>query len=171
MRMDAGLDTGPVYAQQSVPIPANAKTPTLSLALAKLGAELLVSVLDQVALGSATARPQDDELATYAPRLSRADAEVSWDEQSAVEVDRRVRALQPWPGVVAGLGGQRVHILAGSPVEHSTSQPGDILALQMESVLVSTCEGAYRVDTVKPPGGRAMPAAAYLRGRRGVHMP
>jgi len=171
MRMEAGLDTGPVYAQRGMPITANATTPALTATLAALGAELLVDVLEQLERGAASALPQDGERATYAPRLTRADADVSWDQHSAVEVDRRVRALQPWPGVVAMLGGQRVQIIAGARIDEREAQPGEILALQGESAVVSTRDGAYRVDAIRPPGGRTMSAAAYLRGRRGVQVP
>lgn len=169
MRMDAGLDTGAVYAMRELPIAATDTTPLLTERLAAHGAGLLLEVLEAVAAGTATSTPQDDALATYAPRLSRDDGRVDWASASAVEVDRRVRALLPWPGTSALLGGERVRLLAGAPSDDgapATVQPGEILATIDESADIATAAGVYRVAFVQPPGGRPMSAAAYLRGRR-----
>ena len=171
MQMDAGLDTGAMYAHGIVPVPPDATTPSLTTTLAELGAGLLAGVLRQIARGEATATPQPDEGVTLAPRLSREDGEVRWDECSAADVDRRVRALQPWPGVTASLDGTRVRVLAGhadSSAEHhaADADPGAIIELDGEAAVIATREGAYRVDRVLPPGSRAMTAAAFLRGRR-----
>ncbi|GAC1344765.1 MAG: methionyl-tRNA formyltransferase [Candidatus Dormibacteria bacterium] len=166
MRMDAGLDTGPVYACEAVPIPAGATTPALLAELAERGARLLGDVLGGLEHGAVRATAQDDSLATSAPRLSRADGELSW-EMPAVEIDRRVRALTPWPGTRIDLGGQRVRLLTGGPeAAGSDGSAGELLASERDSVLVACGQGAYRVRQVQPPGGRAMDAAAYLRGRR-----
>jgi methionyl-tRNA formyltransferase len=167
MRMDAGLDTGPVYATREIPIAATDTTPLLAARLAEHGAGLLTEVLDALAAGTAVATPQDDAQATHAPRLRRDDGVIEWSAASAVEVDRRVRALQPWPGVTAPLGGQRVRLLAGSPGEavDGIPEPGAVVTVGEEADVV-TADGVYRVAYVQPPGGRPMSAAAYLRGRR-----
>lgn len=167
MRMDAGLDTGPVYARRRVPVPADATTPSLTASLAVDGAELLAEVLRALAAGTAVAEAQDDGRATLAPRLRRQDGEVEWSALSALEVDRRVRALQPWPGTTAPLAGLRVRLIAGGPGAAGPGGiPGSLVSLAGESVGVWTASGAYRVDVVQPPGGRAMSAAAFLRGHR-----
>jgi len=168
MRMEAGLDTGPVYAVRTLPIGPGVTTPDLTADLARVGANLLVEVLAGLEDGSAVAEPQDDAEATYAPRLTRADARIEWAELTAVEVDRRVRALQPWPGTLAMLAGQEVRIVAGAP---STARAegvdaGTIVAAGSRAIDVATREGMYSVHEVQPPGKRAMDAAAYLRGRR-----
>lgn len=169
MRMEAGLDTGPVYALRTLPIGAGVTTPDLTADLARIGANLLVEVLAGLEDGSAVAEPQDEAKATYAPRLTRGDAHLDWAALSAVEVDRRVRGLQPWPGTVAELAGQEVRIVAGAP-SPSTAEggmaPGSIVAAGRRSVDVATREGVYEVHEVQPPGKRPMDAAAYLRGRR-----
>ena len=166
MRMDEGLDTGPVYAREVVPITGEATTPVLLDELATRGARLLVEVLGQLERGEAEAVPQQDALATYAPRLSRSDGELSW-AMPAVEIDRWVRALTPWPGTRIELGGQRVRLLRGHPdPARAEAPPGTVVASEGESVRVACGEGAYDVLQVQPPGGRSMAAAAYLRGRR-----
>jgi len=133
-----------------------------------MGAEMLVEVLGALARGEAGATPQDDSLATYAPRLTRADAACDWAALGAEEIDRRVRALDPWPGVVASLAGQEVRIVAGGvgSADGSSAAPGTVVATGRSSAEVATRQGAYRIDVVQPPGKRPMDAAAYLRGRR-----
>lgn len=169
MRMDAGLDTGPVYAVRELPVAPHDTTPLLGERLAEHGAALLLEVLDALAQGIAVAAPQDAGRATVAPRLSRGDGVVDWAARTAVEVDRRVRALQPWPGTKARLGGQEVRLVAGAvaPPAAAGAAPGVVIGGEGESVDVATLDGAYRVDVVQPAGGRPMTAAAYLRGRRG----
>jgi methionyl-tRNA formyltransferase len=166
--MDAGVDTGPVYARRAVPIPPDATTPWLTMELAGLGAGLLVEVLGDLEAGTARAEPQDEAGATYAPRLRREDAWTSWAEHTAVGVDRRVRALNPWPGVIAPLGGVEVRLLAGGLGQDSSGRidPGEVVRSDHRAVEVATREGAYRIDTLQPPGRRPMDAAAFLRGRR-----
>jgi len=166
MRMDAGLDTGPVYAQREMTIAPDATTVQLSAMLAEAGAALLLEVLESIAAGAAVATPQNEERATHAPRLRRADGEVRWEEHSADEVDRRVRALQPWPGVSAPLRGRAVQLLRGSPARADHGTPGNITGTDGESIVMATRDGGYRIDEVRPPGGRSMTPAAFLRGVR-----
>ena len=168
MHMDPGLDTGPLFAARTEPIGADDTTPRLTERLARLGADLLLEVLDGVAGGRLAATPQDPADATVAPRLTRADATVDWAARTAVDVDRHVRALQPWPGTTAPLGGAEVRVLAGAAVadDDRGASPGAIIEVRGDAVLVATASGAYRVDMVQPPGGRPMSAAAFLRGRR-----
>ncbi|MEO8899107.1 MAG: methionyl-tRNA formyltransferase [Candidatus Dormibacter sp.] len=169
MRMDAGLDTGAVYAMREIPVAATDTTPLLTERLAAHGAGLLLEVLEGLAAGTAAATAQDDALATHAPRLSRDDGRIEWAAASAVDIDRHVRALLPWPGTTAPLGGQRVRLLAGEVSGHVASParpPGEVVAIVGDSVSVASAAGVYRVDFVHPPAGRPMSAAAYLRGRR-----
>ena len=167
MRMDSGLDTGPVYTSAHVTIEPNATTPELTAVLADLGASTLLDVLGGLERGAVTARPQPESGVTYAPRLGRDDGRVEWERRTAIEVDRMVRALQPWPGVVAPLGGVDVRVEQGAAVESTEGAvPGSVVRLEGESVVVAAREGAYRVDMITPPGRRAMTPAAFIRGRR-----
>ena len=170
MQMDAGLDTGPTYVHASVPVPPDATTPSLTATLAELGAGLLSGVLQQLERGEARATPQPADGVTLAPRLSREDGEVRWEESTAEEVDRRVRALLPWPGVTASLDGTPVRILHGRPDADRDgsveADPGSVVQLDGESAVIATREGTYVAELVLPPGSRAMTAAAFLRGRR-----
>jgi methionyl-tRNA formyltransferase len=168
MRMDVGLDTGPVYAMRATPIAATEATPELTGRLAAMGADLLVEVLAGLEAGTVTAEPQDGAAATLAPRLRRDDGRVDWSEVGAAEVDRRVRGLDPWPGVTAPLGGAEVRLLAGAPLSRGddVGPPGTVLRTDREVAEVATRDGVYAVRRVQPPGRRPMDAAAYLRGRR-----
>lgn len=188
MRMEAGLDTGPVYARRELPVDADVTASGLTATLAVAGAEELVAVLADLDRGMAVAAPQLDDGVTYAARLTREDGLLDWSARSAEEVDRMVRALTPWPGVTGALAGVGVRILAGRPVlatevaipgsggtvsdpagetlASSGATPGSVVRIEGESALVATAAGLYRVDTLQPPGRRAMSAAAFLRGRR-----
>ena len=172
MRMDAGLDTGPTYTERRVAIPPDATTPSLTALLAAAGAEAILDVLGALARGEAVATPQPDEGVTLAPRLTREDGVLRWEERSASEVDRAVRALDPWPGVTAPLAGTPVRLLAGGVAQEmgdAGARPGDLLGLAGDSAVIAARDGAYRVDRVLPPGSRAMSPGAFLRGRRGEH--
>jgi methionyl-tRNA formyltransferase len=167
MRMEIGLDTGPVYATMRVPIERDATTPSLTGVLADLGASELVAVLDALEHGSAVATPQPADGVTYAPRLRREDGRVDWAARAAVDVDRMVRALQPWPGVVAPIDGVDVQIQSGAPVRIGPgAAPGSVAGRERDSVVIATIDGGYRVDLITPPGKRAMTPAAWMRGRR-----
>jgi methionyl-tRNA formyltransferase len=188
MRMEAGLDTGPVYARRELPIGADATASGLTETLAIAGAEELVAVLAALERGTAVATSQPEEGVTYAARLTREDGLLDWPARTAEDVDRMVRALTPWPGVTGDLAGVGVRILAGHPVvqdeieilgsagavsdpagealDSSGATPGSVVRIEGESAIVATAAGLYCLDTLQPPGRRAMSAAAFLRGRR-----
>jgi methionyl-tRNA formyltransferase len=174
MRMEAGLDTGPVYARRVLPIDADATVAGLTETLAVAGSEELVGVLAALERGTAADTPQSEDGVTYAARLTREDGLLDWSARTADEVDRMVRALSPWPGVTGALAGVGVRILAGRPVapteveipDSAGALPGSVVRIEGESAFVATAAGLYRIDTLQPPGRRAMSAAAFLRGRR-----
>ena len=167
MHMEAGLDTGPVYATARLRIDPHATTPEVTSRLADLGASELTSVLSALEAGTAIATPQPVDGVTYAPRLGRADGRVDWAARRAVDVDRMVRALQPWPGVLAPLDGVDVQIQAGALADLAVGMvPGTAAARDGESLVIATSEGGYRIDLITPPGKRPMTPVAFLRGRR-----
>jgi len=155
MQMDAGVDTGPILAQARVPLGPDAMAGPLEGELANLGARLMVQTLDNFARGSVTPVAQPAEGATYAPRLTSEDGKLNPAAMTALEIDRRVRALSERLGCWIALDGAEVKVLRG----HLDGAAGDGIA-------VTTADGTYVVDEVQLPGGRRMTAAAWARGRR-----
>jgi methionyl-tRNA formyltransferase len=154
MRMDEGLDTGPILLQQAVPITPTTTAEDLSHQLAELGARLMLRTLAE----DPPAMPQP-EGATYAPKLGREDGRIDWSRDAAV-IDRQVRALNPWPGTYTTLDGQTLKILSATPVAGS-GVPGTVL----DNGLTIACgDGALRPIRVQLPGRPAMDTDAFLRG-------
>lgn len=157
MQVDSGLDTGPMLLRGSVPITPATTTPELHDALAELGAQLVLRALDE----APEPVPQPAEGATYAAKLTREDGKLDWTQDVAV-LERRVRALNPWPGTFTLLDGAPLKVLAARP-EAGAGEPGTVLD---EALLVACGSGALRLLRVQAPGRGAMDAAAFLRGRR-----
>ncbi len=163
MRMEAGLDTGPVWARRRVPIGEDVTGESLRQALARMSAELLVETLPAIAAGTLNPEPQDDALATYAPKLTARDRVPDWS-QPARAVDRVVRCFAPKPGARARLAGRWLKLLEGRPLpEKPASAPGAIHAANGR-MIVDCGEGRYEVRMVQPEGKKPMPADAFLRG-------
>jgi len=155
MQMDAGVDTGPMLAQEPVPIAAEETADTLATELAGVGARLLVQTLGKLQRGGPGAIPQPLEGVTHARRLRSEDGKLDAKAMSAREIDRRVRALGERIGCWLTLSGVELKVLRG----HPGAEPRD-------GIPVETSDGLYFVDEVQPPGGRRMSAAAWARGRR-----
>ncbi|MGE3268684.1 MAG: methionyl-tRNA formyltransferase [Chloroflexota bacterium] len=119
MQMEVGLDTGPVYARRSTPISPEDDTPILTERLAQIGRDLLVETLPRLAAGEITPEPQDDALATYAPKIQREDARLDWS-LPALDLWRRVRAYRGWPDAFTTWQGKGLKVLAARPL---TPQP------------------------------------------------
>ncbi|MBL6080162.1 methionyl-tRNA formyltransferase [Belnapia sp. T18] len=155
MQMEEGLDTGPMLLKGTVPIGPRTTTPELHDALSAMGARLALEALDR----SPPTLPQSAEGATYAPKLSKADAPLDWT-LSAAALDRRVRALNPWPGTVFTLAGETIRVLAAEPTE-GAGPPGTVLN---EAALIACGEGALRLLRLQRPGRGPLPARDFLRG-------
>jgi methionyl-tRNA formyltransferase len=166
MRMDPGMDTGPVFTCRATPIGPDDTAVTLHDRLAQLGADLLAEHLEAIIAGRLTAAPQDEALVTYAPMIKKEDGRLDW-RQSAAELDRRIRAMTPWPGAYADWQGQPLKILAARPVEQpATGAPGQIIRGEMAGTAVAiTGEGGLQLQTVQLAGKRALDMAEFLRGR------
>lgn len=166
MRIDPGLDSGPIIAQRAEPIRPDDTTGTLSERLARLGAELLIEVLPSWLAGTIQAVPQDDSAATFAPRIRKEDGRLDWT-QPAVELERKVRAFSPWPGAFTTLGGEVLHIRAAALAEaDAPGEPGQVVALPGGRIGVVTGAGVLELREVQLAGKRAMGAADFARGRR-----
>ena len=167
-RMDHRVDAGPILAQEALPVPGSATTPSLTFRLAQLGAQMAVQVLDRLERGDTSDISQLDSGATYSHRLNRQDGSVTWN-MAAAEIERRLRALAPWPGVTVPLDGTRVKLLRGA-LDQATdippgSEAGEILERGGDWIVVRAAEDAFRVELIQPPGKPPMTPAAFLRGR------
>jgi methionyl-tRNA formyltransferase len=164
MQMDEGLDTGPILMQEAIPIPPTATAAGMHDLLAWAGARLIVPALDGLADGTLTPRPQPDEGATYAPRLTREDGELDWS-QPAEALWRRVRAFDPWPGAWFRDKGERIKVLAAGLAPDAKGAPGTVLPDPEFGALVVACgSGALRVTHLQREGKPARDAADFLRG-------
>jgi methionyl-tRNA formyltransferase len=168
MKMDIGLDTGPILAQRAIPIQPHHTGGTLTAELAELGASLLIETLPDWLAGRIQARPQDDALATLAPRLKKEEGEIDWS-RPAVEIERQIRAFSPWPGTFTCHGSDQIKLLAAEvarlePPAPAYQKPGTLFKLQRE-VYVTTGQGVIRLTSVQPAGRKAMPAEAMLNGQ------
>jgi len=168
MRMEAGLDTGPVAATRALAIADDDTAGTLSDKLAALGAGLLAETLPAIAGGGVALAPQDDAAATLAPMLAKGDGHLTFDRPARV-VSAHARGVDPWPGASALLDGAPLKLFGprvlGSPVG-PTGRPGEVLGLRPEGLAVACAEGAIAFGELQLPGRRRMPAAAVLAGHR-----
>ncbi len=166
MRIEERMDAGPMLLQQAELIRPRDTAGTLSERLAVLGAELLCQALDQVARGTGHLTPQDDRLATYAPKLTPADTHLNW-ARDAQALDASIRGLLPEPGAVTRFRGRRVKVLEAYVEAAPGSAPGTVLAIDAnKGVLVATGQGGFRLTRVQPENRRAMGAAEFARGYR-----
>ena len=162
MQMEAGLDSGPVYLRRELPVGAEDTTGTLTPRLAELGAEALLEVVDALEGGALAPARQQDDLATFAPKVTRLSARVPWSG-TAVDVALHIRAFDPWPGAWSDGSGGEVKLFTPRIAE-GRGAPGQVL--EAHSALIVACgDGAVQVAEVKPAGGRRMAAAEWLRGR------
>jgi len=161
MQMDEGLDTGAILATEAVPIVAATTAETLHDRLAAIGARMIVEVLDALAAGRIESRAQPRDGATYAKKLARGEGRLDW-RLSAAALDRRVRALNPWPGTWFDHGGERIRVLAAEPVAGKNGgAPGTVID---DTPAIACGEGALRLLKLQRPGRSALEAAAFLRG-------
>jgi methionyl-tRNA formyltransferase len=171
MAMTAGLDCGPVYVEEPITIGPEETAGELHDRLAALGGELLVRHFDAIVSGTLQAQPQDDDRATYAPKIGKQDARLDWREPAAV-LQRRVRAYNPVPGAFFLLDDTavkcwRAGVVAGS----DEAEPGDVLSAGRDGIVVACGRDALRLDSLQRPGKRPVTAAEFssavaIPGRR-----
>jgi methionyl-tRNA formyltransferase len=166
MKMDAGLDTGPVVAVVRTPILEDDTSATVHDRLAELGAELLVRTIPDYAAGKIVPTPQPAQGVTYARKITKEDGRIDW-AQPARSIHNRVRAFVPWPGAYTWrtVGEQRslLKIWKTAPVD-ATASPGEVLGSNAGELIIACGEGALRVLELQREGARRMTAAQYLAG-------
>ncbi|MCM2678064.1 methionyl-tRNA formyltransferase [Echinimonas agarilytica] len=165
MQMDIGLDTGDMLHTSACAIEATDTSASLYDKLAQLGPQALLEALNGLAAGTLQAIAQDDAQATYASKLTKAEANINW-QLSAEQIDRNIRAFTPWPGSQTKMGEHLIKVHAAHPVakQHSTA-PGTILAASKEGIDVATQNGALRLIKIQLPGKKPLAVADVLNSR------
>ena len=159
MQMEAGLDTGAVLLREAFPIAGDDTTATLHDKLAACGARLIVDALAGLPL---PAEVQPGEGVTYAHKIEKAEAAIDWT-RSAAELDRHIRAFNPFPGAQAQFAGQTVKLWAARPVA-GQGEPGCVLTVDRHSVVIACGEGALAVSELQKAGGKRLPVQQFLAG-------
>jgi len=164
MQMEAGLDTGPMLLKVTTPITAGDTGGSLHDRLAQLGPQAVVQAIAGLAAGTLQGKVQDDALATYAHKLNKDEARIDWS-RPADELERLVRAFNPWPICHSTLDGQPLKVLAAEPAE-GRGQPGQILDASKDGLTVACGEGALRLTRLQLPGGKPLAFADLYNSRR-----
>ena len=164
MRMDAGVDTGPLLSQRSLPIRPDETAASLSSVMAELGARLLLETLPAYLAGSLQPQPQDETLATYAPMLQKEAGRLDF-HLPAIQLERRVRAFNPWPSAYTFYQEQLLKVHRARAVVGEGGVPGTRLVIQGVPAVACT-EGLLVLDEVQPAGKKPMPGRIFLQGAR-----
>ncbi len=164
MQMEAGLDTGPMLCKVSTPISAEDTAGSLHDRLAELGAQAMAAAIGPLVRGELRGEKQDDSLATYAHKLNKDEARIDW-QQPATELDRQIRAFNPWPISHAQLDGETIKVLAAE-LEQASGPAGTILSANKDGLTVACGEGALRLTRLQMPGGKALAFADLFNSRR-----
>ena len=164
MKMDAGVDTGPMLSQRALPIQSDETAGSLAEKLALLGAELLLETLPDYLSGGLSPQTQEESQATYAPMLKKEDGQLDFS-LSAGDLARRVRAFNPWPGAYTHWKGQVLKIHRAHAIGAPSPGPG-VLAVYSGLPAYGTGNGLLALDEVQPAGKRSMPGKVFLQGAR-----
>lgn len=160
MKMDVGLDTGPMLLKKNISIDVNTTAPHLHDALSNMGGPLLLEALEAYAAGTLLPTPQPVEGVTYAAKLTREEGEIDWRMAASVWV-RKIQAFTPWPGVWFEHEGTRLKILAAEVISEAQGFPGTVLD---EQLTIACGEGALRLKILQRPGGAPVDVKDFLRG-------
>ncbi|HCU14236.1 methionyl-tRNA formyltransferase [Hafnia paralvei ATCC 29927] len=171
MQMDVGLDTGDMLHKVSCPITAQDTSATLYDKLAEMGPQGLLATLAELANGTATPEKQDEALVTYAEKLSKEEARLNWT-LSAAQLERCVRAFNPWPVSFFMIDGQPVKVWQSQVIAAEQNQaPGTIISADKHGIAVATAEGALLMTQLQPSGKKSMSAQDLLNSRREWFIP
>ena len=164
MRVVLALDAGPMLASASTPIDPAETSETLEARVAGMGADLLIATVARLEAGPIAEVDQDESQATYATKLERHESRIDW-ARPAVEIDRQIRGLQPWPLAAGLIEGRRVAFLRSAVTDARASlAPGTVIDADASGLVVACATDAVRITKVLPEGRRAMSAADFLNG-------
>jgi len=164
MRMEAGLDTGPMLLKVSTPITAEDTGGSLHDRLAEMGPPAVIQAIAGLAAGTLEGEVQDDSLATYAHKLNKDEARLDWS-RPAVELERLVRAFNPWPICHSTLNGEALKVLAVTLAD-GKGAPGEIIGASKDGLLVACGEQALCLTRLQLPGGKALNFSDLFNSRR-----
>lgn len=164
MRMEAGLDTGPMLLKVVTPISAEDTGGTLHDRLAEMGPPAVVQAIAGLADGSLQGEVQDDALATYAHKLNKDEARIDWT-RPAIELERLIRAFNPWPVCHSTLDGESVKVLAAN-LSTGQGTPGEILSASKDGLVVACGDQALSLTRLQLPGGKALSFSDLFNSRR-----
>lgn len=164
MRMEAGLDTGPMLLKVVTPISAEDTGGTLHDRLAEMGPPAVVQAIAGLADGSLQGEIQDDALATYAHKLNKDEARIDWT-RPAIELERLIRAFNPWPVCHSTLDGESVKVLAAN-LSTGQGAPGEILSASKDGLVVACGDQALSLTRLQLPGGKALSFSDLFNSRR-----
>jgi methionyl-tRNA formyltransferase len=167
MQMDEGFDTGGILLQKSLPIEQDDTAETLHEKLAELGKDLLLLVLEQLAHGEKiTAEAQKNDLSCYAPKINKDEAEIDW-HKSAIEIDRLIRAFNPWPIAFSKIDGQVIRVFKAKPLTESTNvRAGAIISSNKYGIKIATGNGILELLEIQLPGGKVLPVGDILNAKK-----
>jgi methionyl-tRNA formyltransferase len=163
MKMDAGMDSGPMLAQEAIPLRGEERQGDLTAQLAELGAGLLRRTLPAWLAGAIRPQPQDESRATCCRPLRREDGRIDWT-QPAAYIERMIRAYDPWPGAYTTLRGRRLHIWRASVIAHRALSPGTV-ARRGKQLVVGTGDGGLVLEEVQLEGKRRLAVQEFIRGQ------
>jgi methionyl-tRNA formyltransferase len=163
MQMDQGLDTGAMLLKLTCPITRQDTAASLHDRLASLGAEAIITALDQ--LPTLTPTPQDDRETTYAAKLTKQEAIIDW-HLPAEDLDRLIRAFNPWPVAQTSVNGQTLRIWSAQPLaDKANVPPGTVIGRDKQGIDIACGEGVLHLTRLQPAGSKPMDVAAFLNGR------
>ena len=166
MKLDEGVDTGPIYLQKTYHMQPNETGATLRESLAKLGSNALITVLQQLETEEISAKDQSDSGACYAPKIEKSMAEIHWSHP-AFEMERMIRAFDDWPVAYSTIGDTTIRIWEANPISNYTSEkPGTILRVIPEGIDVATGDGVLRIQRMQFPGGKVLPVSEILKSKK-----
>jgi methionyl-tRNA formyltransferase len=163
MKMDAGLDSGPVLARKSVPIAAKDDAGSLHDRLAALGAQMVLAALADLQAEQARAVPQSESDVTYARKIEKAETVLDWS-RPAEDLDRAVRAFRPLPGASTMLGRESIKVWRARERDER-GEPGVLLRVDDGALVIGCGRNVLEVTEIQRPGGRRLATAEFLRGR------